>query len=168
MVRSPRQSARAPPLFGLCAPSIALALGLRQSETQGLVRGVLLTRVDRQLDALVLNLRELPAQLRILDDHGKEIGVALVAHSVPYPIHAGAAGLSQRAQQHHLGQRGSQPRIPASRCSKASYRPTDSFKIASAYDTCCERSGHRPGEHQDAAQERPVGGHHGGDLAVLA
>lgn len=135
----PRQSARAPPLFGLCAPGIALALGLRQSETQGLVRGVLLTRVDRQLDALVLNLRELPAQLRILDDHGKEIGAALVAHSVPYHTHPGAAGLSQLAERHHPGQRGPRPRIPAARCTMALYRSTDSLRRSPRRAPACRR-----------------------------
>jgi hypothetical protein len=74
---------------------------------------VQLARVDGQLHALVLHVRELLAQLSILDDHGKEIGAALVAHSIPYPAHTGAAGLSQPVGRRHQGLCGSGARSGA-------------------------------------------------------
>jgi len=48
---------------------------------------VLFARVDSELDALILHVCELLAQLGILNSEGQELGSALsgVVHAVPYP-----------------------------------------------------------------------------------
>jgi len=63
-------SARTPGSLGFDAPGITIPLGLGQPGAQGLDLSVKLARVDSELNALVLNLCELLAQLVVLDGHG--------------------------------------------------------------------------------------------------
>lgn len=72
-------------LSALCIP---LPLSLGELGSQFGVLGVQLACIDRQLDALVLHLREGRTQLSVFDHHSKEVGAALVAHTVPYLANA--------------------------------------------------------------------------------
>jgi hypothetical protein len=96
VVFPPWISARAPGLLGLGPPSVPIVLGLSQPSLQLLDLGMEVPGVDRQLNALVLRLRELRAQLGVLDHYGQEFGGALprIVHTVPCPTNAGVWGLA--------------------------------------------------------------------------
>lgn len=74
-------------MFGLSPPGVALPLDLSQPGTKGLELGVQLARIDRQFNTLVLHVRELLAQLGVLDSEDQKLGSALcrVVHAVLYP-----------------------------------------------------------------------------------
>lgn len=70
-------SARTPDPLGLSLPGVAIPFGLGEPSPQRLDLGVQLAAVDGKLNALILHVSELLAQLNVLCHHGQEIVGAL-------------------------------------------------------------------------------------------